>query len=74
MADQEAIRDDEMTEVTKKVVNLVTREHPLSETLAQLYRSPVFQSTVLRGLESADVGPLFRKMVDDWPGRERWTG
>ncbi len=24
--------------------------------------------------QSADVWPLFRKMVDDWPGRARWTG
>ena len=24
--------------------------------------------------QSADVWPLFHKLVDDWPGRERWTG
>ncbi len=38
----------------------LTREHPLSETLAQLYRSPVFQNTVLGGLESTDVGTFLQ--------------
>ena len=34
----------------------LTRDHPLSETLAQLYRSPEFRSTALSGLEPTDVG------------------
>ncbi len=43
MATQEPIRDDELTEVTKKVVNLVTRKHPLTgnqlfDLAAQLQR------------------------------------
>ena len=38
----------------------VTREHPLSETLAQLYRSPVFHTTVLGGLESGAVGQFIQ--------------
>ena len=38
----------------------LTGEHPLSDTLAQLYRSPEFQSTVLGGLESTDVGPFLQ--------------
>ena len=36
----------------------VTRQHPLSEALARLYRTPYFYSTVLAGLDSNDVGPF----------------
>jgi len=38
----------------------LNRDHPLSQTLAQLHRSPVFHSMVLGGLESGDVGLFLR--------------
>jgi len=38
----------------------LTREHPLSETLAHFYRTPLFSCTVLAGLESTDVGPFIQ--------------
>jgi len=38
----------------------VTRDHLLSETLAQLHRGPGFLSTVLGGLDSADVAPFLQ--------------
>ena len=38
----------------------LTRDHPLSQTLAQLHRSPVFHSSVLGGLDSGDVGLFLR--------------
>ena len=38
----------------------INREHPLTETLARLYGSLVFQGTLLEGLESADVGLLIQ--------------
>ena len=38
----------------------MTRDHPLSQTLAQLHRSPVFHSTVLGGLDSEDAGLFLR--------------
>ena len=38
----------------------LTRDHPLSQTLAQLRRSPVFHSTVLGGIDSGDVGLFLR--------------
>lgn len=36
----------------------VHREHPLSEAIARLYRTPNFYSTILTGLDSKDVGPF----------------
>ena len=38
----------------------ISRQHPLSESLAQLSRSPVFLRLVLGGLQSKDVGPFIR--------------
>jgi len=38
----------------------VSRQHPLSESLAQLSRNPAFQRLVLGGLESIDVGQFVR--------------
>ncbi len=38
----------------------VTRQHPLSESLAQLSRSPAFQRLTLGGLETDDVGQFIR--------------
>ena len=38
----------------------VSRQHPLSETLAELSRSPNFRRFVLRGLDSEDVGPFIQ--------------
>ncbi len=38
----------------------LTRDHPLSQTLAQLRRIPVFHSTVLGGIDSGDVGLFLR--------------
>ena len=38
----------------------VSRQHPLSESLAQLSRSPAFQRLVLGGLETNDVGQFIR--------------
>jgi len=39
----------------------VTRRHPLSESLAQLSRSPAFSRLALTGLESDDVGQFVRE-------------
>lgn len=39
----------------------VTRRHPLSESLAQLSRSPTFSRLALTGLESNDVGQFVRE-------------
>ena len=38
----------------------VTRQHPLSESLAQLSRSPAYQRIVLGGLDSEDAGLFVR--------------
>ena len=48
----------------------LTRDHPLSQTLAQLHRSPVFHSTVIGGLDSGDVS-LFLQAAS---GREASQG
>ena len=34
----------------------LSRQHPLSETLAQLTREPIFRREILRGLDQEDTG------------------
>ena len=36
----------------------LSRQHPLSQTLAQLSREPVYQRQALRGLDEKDTGPF----------------
>ena len=36
----------------------LSRQHPLSETLAQLTREPMFQRKLLGGLSQEDTGPF----------------
>tara|TARA_B100001964_G_C14194060_1_gene582467 strand:+ start:337 stop:1302 length:966 start_codon:yes stop_codon:yes gene_type:complete len=43
----------------------VTRQHPLSASLAQLSRSPVFRRLTLSGLESPDVSQMVRSFGDE---------
>jgi len=38
----------------------ISRQHPLSESLAQLSRSPAFNRLVLSGLQPKDIGPFIR--------------
>jgi tetratricopeptide (TPR) repeat protein len=45
----------------------LSRQHPLSETLAQLAREPVFQRKLLRGLSQEDTGRFIQATVGIQP-------
>ncbi len=45
----------------------LSRQHPLSETLAQLSREPVFQRVLLRGLSPEDAAPFIEAVTSIQP-------
>jgi len=45
----------------------LSRQHPLSETLAQLSREPVFQRVLLRGLSPEDAAPFIEAVSSVQP-------
>ena len=48
----------------------LSRQHPLSETLAHLSREPVFQRQILRGLDQQDTAPFVEAAVGVRVSRE----
>ena len=48
----------------------LSRQHPLSETLAQLTREPVFQRKLLSGLSQEDTGQFIEAAVGTRPSQE----
>lgn len=48
----------------------LTRQHPLSESLAQLARMPAFRRYVLPGLGVRDIGPFIQRAANVSPSKE----